>query len=55
MQSSSREGVTIGDGVVVEVGAIVEGASIGDGCVVEVNARIGKGARLGKVSLGLWV
>lgn len=39
----------IGDGVVIEVGAVVEAQSVGDGTVIEVNARIGKGAVLGKV------
>ena len=41
----------IGNGVVVEAGAVVEAKIVGDGCVIEVNARIGKGAVLGKVRL----
>jgi len=42
------EGVRIGNGVVIEVGAVIEARSIGDGCLIEVNARIGKYAVLGK-------
>ena len=37
------------DGVIVEVGAVIEGKRINDGCHIEVNAKIGKGAVLGKV------
>jgi len=48
--TSERDGgVQIGNGVMIETGAVVEAKSIGDGCVIEVNARIGKGAVLGKV------
>ena len=39
----------IDNGVVVEVGAVVEAKRIGEGCVIEVNAKIGKGAVVGKV------
>ena len=43
--------VIIGDGVVIEAGAVVEAKSIGDGTVIEAKARIGKGAVIGKVIL----
>lgn len=39
----------IDNGVVVEVGAVVEGKRIGEGSVIEVNAKVGKGVVLGKV------
>jgi predicted protein tyrosine phosphatase len=39
----------IDNGVIVEVGAMVEAKRIGEGCVIEVNAKIGKGAVVGKV------
>lgn len=41
--------MVIDNGVVVEVGAIVEAMRVGEGCHIEVNARIGKGAVLGQV------
>ncbi len=41
----------IENGVVVEVGAIVEAHRVGEGSVIEVNARIGRGAVLGKVGV----
>jgi dynactin-6 len=44
-----REGVVIDNGVIVEVGAVIEGKRLGEGCVIEVNAKIGKGATVGKV------
>jgi len=48
--TSERDvGVHIGNGVMIETGAVVEAKSVGDGCVIEVNARIGKNAVLGKV------
>jgi dynactin-6 len=46
---SDRQGVVIGNGVVVEVGAVVEAKTVGEGTVIEVQAKIGKGAVLGKV------
>jgi dynactin-6 len=48
------KGVVIGNGVVVEVGAVVEAMEVGEGCVIEVNARVGKGAVIGKVLLILF-
>ncbi|TAQ86839.1 hypothetical protein B7494_g4809 [Chlorociboria aeruginascens] len=45
---TAQDGVLIGSGVVVEVGATVEAASVGDGCLIEVNAKLGKGVVLGK-------
>lgn len=42
------EGIDIGNGVIIEVGATVEARRIGEGCVIEVNAKVGKGAVLGK-------
>ncbi|RDL39654.1 uncharacterized protein BP5553_03994 [Venustampulla echinocandica] len=50
---NENEGVLIENGVVVEVGATVEALSIGEGCLIEINARIGKGAVLGKLCLGM--
>ena len=46
-------GVTLGEYVRVEVGAVVEagGTLVGDGCVLGVGVRVGRGAVLGKVSL----
>lgn len=41
--------IKIGDGVVIESGAIVEAKSIGDGTIIEVKVKIGRGATLGKV------
>lgn len=41
--------MVIENGVVVEVGALVEAKRIGEGSVIEINARIGKGAVIGKV------
>lgn len=43
-------GVSVGDGTVVEVNAVLEG-SVGEGCVVEVGARVERGAKIGKVRL----
>lgn len=43
------QGLTIGDGVVVEVNAVVEAREVGEGTAVEVGVRIGKGAVVGKV------
>ncbi|KAL0633397.1 hypothetical protein Q9L58_007710 [Maublancomyces gigas] len=42
------QGLTIGDGVVVEVNAVVEAREVGEGTAVEVGVRIGKGAVVGK-------
>ena len=44
-------GVTLGDYVVIESGAIVEagGTEIEDGTAIQVGCRIGAGARIGKV------
>ncbi|KAH0611966.1 uncharacterized protein H6S33_010018 [Morchella sextelata] len=42
------QGLTIGDGVVVEVNALVEAREVGEGSTVEVGVRVGKGARVGK-------
>lgn len=39
----------IGNGVVVDVGAVVEARRVGEGSVVEIGARIGRGAVVGKV------
>lgn len=39
----------IQNGVVIEVGAVVEAKTVGEGTVIEVQAKIGKGAVLGKV------
>lgn len=38
----------IENGVMIEVGALVEAKNIGEGCVIEINAKIGKGSVLGK-------
>lgn len=47
-------GVTLGDYVVIESGAVVEagGTDIEDGTVIQVGCRIGAGARIGKVGKG---
>jgi dynactin-6 len=45
----STQSVLLGRNVVVETGAIVEGEVVGEGTVVECFARIGLGARIGKV------
>jgi dynactin-6 len=45
------EGAVLGNGVVVEPGAVVEAKEVGEGCVIEANAKIGKGAILGKVGI----
>jgi dynactin-6 len=47
------EGVVIENGVVIEVGAVVEAKRVGEGSLIEVNAKIGKGAVVGKVWLGM--
>lgn len=39
----------IGDGVVIESGAIIEAKSIGDGTVIESKVKVGRGAIIGKV------
>lgn len=43
----------IENGVVLEVGAVIEAKRVGEGCLIEVNAKIGRGAVLGKVCSGL--
>ncbi|KYG42314.1 hypothetical protein M433DRAFT_7248 [Acidomyces richmondensis BFW] len=43
-----HEEVSIGEGVNIETGAVVEARSVGDGTTIEVNAIIGKGAVVGK-------
>jgi dynactin-6 len=47
---NQHEGVMIGDGVVIEVGAVVQARKVGSGCLIEINAKIGRGAVIGKVS-----
>lgn len=47
-RSSSQDGVTLADSVIVEVGATIEGASVGEGTVVETNAHIHPGAVVGR-------
>ncbi|KAI9750247.1 MAG: hypothetical protein M4579_006549 [Chaenotheca gracillima] len=49
-QGVAMSGVTVGNGVSIEAGAIVEAQSISDGCLIEANARIGPGAVLGQVT-----
>ncbi|KFX95636.1 hypothetical protein V495_05187 [Pseudogymnoascus sp. VKM F-4514 (FW-929)] len=41
-------GVTIGDNVTVDIGAIVEASHVGDGTHIEANARVHAGAKIGK-------
>lgn len=41
--------VIIGDEVNIESGAVVEATSVGDSTVIEVKAKVGKGAKVGKV------
>lgn len=41
----------IGDGVVIESGAMVEAMSIGDGTIIRSKVKVGKGATIGKVQL----
>jgi dynactin 6 len=41
--------VRLGRNVVVETGAVVEGEDIGEGTVIECFAKIGLGAKIGKV------
>lgn len=47
--AQNAEGLTIGDGVIVEVNAVVEAKEIGEGTTVEVGVKVGKGAVVGKV------
>lgn len=51
--AEARQGVTLGDYVVVHVDAVVEagGTVVQDGAVIGVGARVGKGAVIGKVSI----
>ncbi|KFH46116.1 Dynactin subunit-like protein [Hapsidospora chrysogenum ATCC 11550] len=48
--NASSGGVTVGDYVIVEVGAQIEagGTEIGEGSVIQVGSRIGSGAKIGK-------
>lgn len=48
-EEGEADPVVIENGVVVDVGAIVEAKRVGEGCIIEVNAKIGRGAVLGKV------
>jgi dynactin-6 len=59
-EDGEEEGVRLDNGIVVEVGAVIEARRIGEGCLIEVNARIGRGAVLGKVCVfssveGVWL
>ncbi len=49
-QPLSEEGLTLEDGVIVEIGAKVEARIIGECTHVGINCRVGKGAVIGKVS-----
>lgn len=51
--NSRTGGVTVGDYVIIEVGAQVEagGTEIGEGSIIQVGSRIGSGARIGKVCI----
>jgi len=40
--------VVLGEGVNIEVGAVIEARSIGDGTTVDIKARVGKGAVVGR-------
>lgn len=53
LSAPDSQGLTIGDGVVVEVNAVVEAREIGEGTAVEVGVKVGKGAVVGKVC-SLW-
>ncbi|KAK5110779.1 hypothetical protein LTR85_000724 [Meristemomyces frigidus] len=43
-----EQDITIGEGVNIETGAVIEAKSIGDGSTVEVNASIGRAAVVGR-------
>lgn len=51
MAKARSGGVTLGDYVQIEVGAVIEcgGTEIGEGTVIQVGSRIGCGAKIGKV------